>query len=107
MKRRIIIPILCFLALHSYGQLPVSSVHSNDIDYSNPKEYTIAELANMVREKINPDVRIINETLPIDDPCRRKPDISLAQEILDWTPSINLEDGLEKTIEWFKNYKKQ
>ena len=51
---------------------------------------------------INPELKFTNKTIPEDDPRQRKPSIDLAKEILDWEPYIELEEGLKKTIAWFK-----
>ncbi|MEM9001987.1 MAG: UDP-glucuronic acid decarboxylase family protein [Cyanobacteria bacterium P01_F01_bin.86] len=72
------------------------------INLGNPSEYTILELAKTVQAMINPDVEVTFEQLPQDDPKRRKPDITRAQQYLKWEPSIPLETGLEKTIEDFR-----
>ncbi|MBF0226219.1 MAG: SDR family oxidoreductase [Desulfobacterales bacterium] len=68
----------------------------------NPSEFTILELANKVLELTGSKSKIIYNSLPQDDPLQRKPDITLAKEKLDWQPYIKLEDGLKKTIEYFK-----
>ncbi|HJN62257.1 MAG TPA: UDP-glucuronic acid decarboxylase family protein [Candidatus Parcubacteria bacterium] len=73
------------------------------VNLGNPKEFTVKELAEKILELI-PESKsnIIYRDLPSDDPKKRKPDISLAKEKLDWEPKISLEDGLVKTIEYFK-----
>jgi len=74
------------------------------INIGNPGEFTILELAEKVIALTNSKSKIVNMPLPSDDPTQRKPDISLAKEKLDnWTPQINLEEGLIKTIEYFKS----
>ena len=73
------------------------------VNIGNPDEFTILELAERVRNSINPELPVINKPLPADDPRKRKPDISLAERSLDWRPSISLEKGLESTIEWFRS----
>ena len=72
------------------------------INIGNPGEFTILELAQKIIEFTGSKSKIIYEPLPSDDPLQRKPDISLAREIIDWEPAINLEIGLNKTIEYFK-----
>ncbi|MFC2111776.1 UDP-glucuronic acid decarboxylase family protein [Bacteroidota bacterium] len=73
------------------------------LNLGNPEEFTILELADMIIKMTGSKSRIVNLPLPQDDPIQRKPDISLAKEILDgWTPSIKLENGLGKTIEYFQ-----
>src|SRR3989344_3684961 len=73
------------------------------VNLGNPNEFTIKELAELVLQMI-PESRsnIVYESLPADDPRQRKPDISLAQKKLGWEPVISLEDGLQKTIAYFK-----
>ena len=73
------------------------------INIGNPNEFTIRQLAELIREKINPGLSFIEKPLPSDDPLQRKPVIDLANEILDWQPKIALKDGLEPTIAWFKS----
>jgi len=72
------------------------------VNLGNPGEFTILELAEMVREMTGSDVKIIHRDLPADDPTQRKPIIDLAREKLDWEPKIALRAGLAKTIEYFK-----
>ena len=64
--------------------------------------FMIKELANLIKNFINPELKFTNKTIPEDDPRQRKPSIDLAKEILDWEPYIELEEGLKKTISWFK-----
>ncbi len=73
------------------------------INLGNPEEYTIQELAEKIINLTNTNSKIIHKTLPQDDPEKRKPDITLAKEKLNWTPTTNLETGLSKTIEYFAN----
>ena len=72
------------------------------INIGNPMETTIIKLAEKIIDLTNSSSKIIYETLPQDDPLQRKPDTNLAKSILDWTPKINLNDGLIKTIQYFK-----
>lgn len=73
------------------------------INIGNPNEFTILELAERVIKLTNSKSKIIFNDLPGDDPQRRKPDITLAKEKLNWYPYIKLEDGLIKVINYFKN----
>lgn len=77
--------------------------HSGPINIGNPTEFTIRQLAELVRAKINPDLELIFKPLPEDDPLQRQPMIDLAQRELGWQPSVALEQGLEKTIKYFKD----
>lgn len=72
------------------------------INLGNPVEFKIIELAQMIIKLTNSKSKIINKGLPIDDPIRRKPDISRAKKLLDWEPGINVIDGLKTTIDYFK-----
>lgn len=73
------------------------------VNLGNPVEFTIKELAEKVLEMIpESKSKIVFKELPEDDPKQRKPDISLAKEKLGWAPKIGLEEGLKKTIEYFK-----
>ncbi|MBP9697589.1 MAG: SDR family oxidoreductase [Candidatus Moranbacteria bacterium] len=74
------------------------------VNMGNPGEFTIKQLAEMVLKFI-PDSKskIVYKPLPSDDPLQRQPDISLAKERLGWEPTIKLEDGLKKTIDYFRH----
>ena len=72
------------------------------INLGNPVEFKIIELAQMIIELTDSKSKIINKGLPIDDPVRRKPDISKAKKYLDWEPRIDVIDGLKETIAYFK-----
>ncbi len=76
--------------------------HSGPINIGNPIEFTIKELAELIIQKINPDLEISYQPLPQDDPLQRRPDISLARNKLFWEPNINIDEGLDKTIPWFR-----
>ena len=72
------------------------------INLGNPVEFKIIELAQMIIKLTNSKSKIINKGLPIDDPVRRKPDISKAKKDLGWEPNIDVLDGLKTTIDYFK-----
>jgi UDP-glucuronate decarboxylase len=72
------------------------------VNIGNPGEFTIKELAEKVVAKVGGSSKIIYEDLPQDDPTRRRPDITLAKTYLGWEPKIKLDEGLDKTIEYFK-----
>jgi UDP-glucuronate decarboxylase len=72
------------------------------LNLGNPHEFTILELANKVIKLVGSKSKIIYEPLPSDDPMMRKPDISLAKKELDWFPKVSLDEGLVKTIDFFK-----
>ena len=73
------------------------------VNLGNPREFTILELAKLTL-KLIPESRsrIVYKELPADDPRQRKPDITLARDILDWAPVTELEDGLRRTIAYFR-----
>ena len=71
------------------------------VNLGNADEFTMLELAKKVLELTGSAAKLVFRELPSDDPKSRKPDISYAQECLGWTPSVALQDGLKKTIEYF------
>ena len=73
------------------------------VNIGNPSEFTIKELAEVVREAINPDLSLVYRPLPQDDPLQRKPDIGLAMKRLAWSPKVPLVDGLAETIDYFRS----
>jgi len=74
------------------------------VNLGNPSEFTILEIANMIIELTKSRSKIVFNPLPQDDPCKRKPDITLAKNILNgWEPELPLKEGLLKTIDYFKN----
>jgi UDP-glucuronate decarboxylase len=75
---------------------------SGPINTGNPYEFTILELAEIVIDLTNSSSKIINRPLPEDDPIQRQPDISLAENMLNWKPKIQLEEGLKKAIPYFE-----
>lgn len=72
------------------------------INLGNPDERTILELATMVTALTDQKMEFVFESFPEDDPKKRKPDITKAKKILDWEPKVSLEEGLKKTIEYFR-----
>ncbi len=72
------------------------------VNLGNPNEFTILELAELVIEMTGAKSKIVRMPLPQDDPMQRCPDISLAKDKLGWQPTIQLKDGLAKTIAYFK-----
>ncbi len=72
------------------------------VNLGNPSEFTILSLAKKIIESTQSKSQIVFKSLPSDDPSRRQPDITLAETELDWTPSVQLEDGLQKTIHYFQ-----
>lgn len=72
------------------------------VNLGNPNEITMKKLAELIVQMTNSKSGIIHMPLPQDDPIQRKPDIALAKDELDWSPVVSLEDGLEKTIKYFR-----
>lgn len=72
------------------------------VNMGNPEEYTILSLAEMIIEMTGSKSEIVYKPLPKDDPVKRKPDISLAQEKLGWKPTVPVREGLQKTIDYFE-----
>tara|TARA_R110002124_G_scaffold133942_1_gene296430 strand:- start:2583 stop:3536 length:954 start_codon:yes stop_codon:yes gene_type:complete len=71
------------------------------VNTGNPHEFTIKQLADLVVEMVNSSSKVVYRDLPVDDPRQRKPDITLAREKLGWEPTIQLREGLTKTISYF------
>ena len=82
--------------------LLMDSNYQKPINIGNPNEFSIKELANLIRTLINPNLGFEYKKLPQDDPKQRKPSIQLARDLLNWEPKVELKDGLSKTINWFK-----
>ncbi len=75
--------------------------YHDPVNIGNPNEFTILELAEQIKEQLGSKVEIHKEPLPSDDPKQRKPDITRAKEVLGWEPTIQLKEGLAKTISYF------
>jgi len=78
------------------------SDHALPVNLGNPSEITMLELARTVRELCGSTSEIVFEPLPVDDPRRRRPDITLARQLLAWEPRVPLKDGLARTIAWWQ-----
>jgi UDP-glucuronate decarboxylase len=76
------------------------------INMGNPAEFKIKELAEIILEMIGGKSKLVFKPLPQDDPKQRQPDITYAQKTLSWMPQVKLEQGLEKTIDYFRNFLK-
>lgn len=86
------------------GVLRVMEVdHHDPVNLGNPQECSVIELAKFVRDMIAPDLPIRCLPRPANDPRRRKPDIGLARRLLGWEPRVDLEEGLERTIAYFRS----
>ena len=75
---------------------------SGPLNLGNPAEFTIRQLADQVRQQIDPALELIEQPLPADDPLQRQPVIDLAVQELGWQPQVNLQDGLVSTIAYFR-----
>jgi dTDP-glucose 4,6-dehydratase len=78
------------------------SPHPGPVNIGNPHELSVLELAETIRDLCGSESPVTFVPRPEDDPCVRRPDLSLANELLDWAPSVGLSDGLKRTIEWFR-----
>jgi len=74
------------------------------VNLGNPSPITIRELAYAIKELTGSPSEIRHEPLPDDDPRQRRPDIALATKALDWSPAVQLEDGLRRTIAYFAEF---
>jgi dTDP-glucose 4,6-dehydratase len=75
------------------------SGYHNPVNIGNPDEFTLLELAEIVKQLTGSTAEIVYEALPVDDPKQRKPNTELASELLGWSPEVSLREGLERTIE--------
>ena len=73
------------------------------VNLGNPGEFTMLELARLVQDLTGTSVPLERRPLPADDPARRRPDISLARELLGWEPTVDLADGLKRTVAYFRD----
>ena len=80
----------------------MNGAHTGPMNIGNPDEFTIRQLAELVRARINPAWPLIEKPLPEDDPMQRKPVSDLAREQLKWQPTVSLEQGLDPTIDSFR-----
>jgi UDP-glucuronate decarboxylase len=83
--------------------MAASDDFSGPVNLGNPNEFTILELAQMVIALTGSTAEIVYQPLPEDDPLQRQPNITLAKNQLGWEPKIQLEEGLQRTIAYFKN----
>ncbi|MFN2505167.1 MAG: UDP-glucuronic acid decarboxylase family protein [Acidimicrobiales bacterium] len=81
----------------------LDSEYVGPVNIGNPTEFTILELAKTVLEVTESNSEIVFQLLPTDDPTQRRPDITLARDLLGWEPAIDLREGLARTAEWFRH----
>jgi dTDP-glucose 4,6-dehydratase len=92
----------CYVADEVRGILALlDSDYVGPVNIGNPDEFTVRELAELVIEVTGSASEIVRRSLPEDDPTQRKPDISLAERVLGWSPEIPLREGLARTAKWF------
>jgi UDP-glucuronate decarboxylase len=72
------------------------------LNLGNPREFTMLQLAELTLQMVGGKSKIVHKPLPADDPKQRKPDIALAQKVLKWEPTVQLAEGLKRTIEYFR-----
>jgi len=97
----------CFVSDLVRGILALSLVEfRGPINLGNPNEITIKDLANMIIDRTKSNSKLVFIDLPSDDPQRRCPDVSLASQVLNWSPSISLEAGLDQLISWYSSVDK-
>jgi dTDP-glucose 4,6-dehydratase len=82
--------------------LLLKSPENGPVNLGNPSELSILGLAELVLRLVDRPLEVQRKPLPVDDPKVRKPDIARARELLGWEPRVSLEDGLGRTIEWFR-----
>ena len=93
----------CFVEDEVRGLIALLDSSENDpVNVGNPNEFTITELAEIVLEITGSSSKIEMHPLPTDDPTQRKPDITRARDILGWEPQVQLREGVERTIEYFR-----
>jgi nucleoside-diphosphate-sugar epimerase len=80
----------------------LGSDYVGPVNIGNPDEFTVLELAKLVLELTGSMSTIEHHPLPVDDPTQRRPDIALARSVLGWEPTVPLREGLERTIDWFR-----
>jgi len=96
----------CFVSDLVEGLYRLLISNTNDpVNIGNPVEMTIKEMAENVIRVTKSKSEIIYKDLPVDDPKIRQPDISLAKKLLDWEPVVSFDQGLKKTVAWFKTQK--
>lgn len=94
---------LCYIDDEVDGLLRLlESNRVGPVNIGNPREVTVLDIAELIRKFTKSRSPIVHKPLPVDDPKIRQPDISLAKKYLKWSPRVSLEDGLQKTVAWFR-----
>lgn len=97
---------LCFVSDLIYGLMSLAELSvspSTPVNLGNPREVSIRQLGTILQSVTGHSVGFVSLGRPIDDPSNRKPDISLASKLFNWSPRVSLEDGLRSTFLWFKD----
>ncbi|MCB1106452.1 MAG: GDP-mannose 4,6-dehydratase, partial [Cephaloticoccus sp.] len=94
----------CFVddLIEGFLRLMAQTETVGPINIGNPGEFTMLELAELTLKLVGGPSKITHLPLPADDPKQRRPDIALAQKHLDWAPTVPLEEGLKRTIAYFR-----
>jgi UDP-glucuronate decarboxylase len=85
----------------------MESNYTQPVNLGNPEEYTIKQFAEMIQQEVNPNAKITFLNATQDDPQKRRPDITRAQEKLQWQPRFPVRQGIKETVEYFRNYLNQ
>ena len=92
----------CYVEDEVRGLLALlDSDYVGPVNIGNPDEFTVLELAQIVLELTGSSSEVVFERLPVDDPTQRRPDITLAREVLGWEPTVDVRTGVARTVEWF------
>jgi dTDP-glucose 4,6-dehydratase len=93
----------CYVTDLVDGLLRLMTANTSDpVNIGNPREVTIGEIASIIIRLVGSKSRIVNRPLPVDDPKQRRPDITRARTLLGWEPKVDLEEGLLKTVDYFR-----
>jgi len=96
---------ICFVDDLVAGVLRMtSSDHPGPVNIGNPHEISMNDLARWVIELVGSSSEVVHIDRPVDDPTVRRPDATLARDVLGWQPEVEIEDGLKRTIEWFREH---
>lgn len=96
---------ICYVSDQVEGLIALMETDATNgevVNIGNPEEYTMLDLAKKIRTMMGVSSEIIHLELPLDDPTKRKPDITKAKALLGWTPKVSADEGLQKTIEYYR-----
>jgi dTDP-glucose 4,6-dehydratase len=95
---------LCYVEDEIRGLLALLfSNHTGPMNIGNPAEVTVLDIARIIKKLTRSPSRVVHKPLPVDDPKVRQPDIAFARRALKWRPAVPLEEGLRRTIDWFRS----